>query len=98
MNREFSFLVDGQWKTSEEKVEIRSPYNGEVVGVTYRATAVDMEEAIQAAGRAFQQVSRLPTYRRAEILEKVIQGIQAHKEELGRLIALEASARARSPD
>lgn len=90
MSQEFSFLAGGQWKTSDEKIEIRSPYNGEVAGVTYRAAAGDMEEAIRAADRAFHQMRRLPAYRRAEILGKIIQGIQVHKEEMGRLIALEA--------
>ncbi|MBI3949804.1 MAG: aldehyde dehydrogenase family protein [Acidobacteria bacterium] len=60
MSREFKFLVDGQWKTSNERIEIRSPYNGEVVGFTYRAIPDDIEAAIEAASRAFQETRRLP--------------------------------------
>jgi len=90
MSQEFKFLVDGQWKTSNELVEIRSPYSGEVVGITYQATPDDVETAIQAASRAFEQTRQLPTYRRAEILEKIVHAINPHQEEMARLIAQEA--------
>jgi len=90
MREDFKFLLDGQWKTSLKAVEIRSPYNREVVGVTYQATPDDIEAAIQAACRAFEATRRLPTYRRAEILEKIVQAIKEGQEEMARLIALEA--------
>jgi len=90
MHREFKFLVEGEWKTSAERVEIRSPYNGEVVGATYLASAADVEGAIQAAVRAFEVTRRLPTYRRAEILERIAQAIQSDQEGLARLVAAEA--------
>jgi glyceraldehyde-3-phosphate dehydrogenase (NADP+) len=90
MNREFKFLIDGQWKTSNEKVEIRSPYNNEIVGITYQATPGDIDAAIQAARGAFDQTRGLPTYRRVEILEKIVQAIKTHHEELAQLIAQEA--------
>jgi len=90
MNYEFKFLVNGQLKTSREKVEVRSPYNGEVVGITYQATPDDLETAISAASRTFEETRWLPTHRRAYILEKVIQAIKTHHEEIARLIAQEA--------
>ncbi len=96
MNREFPYLLDGRSKTSEDIVEIRSPYNQDLVGITYRATPADLETAIQAATRAFQQTSRLPTYRRAEILEKAVQAMKADREEMARLIAREAGKPIRS--
>jgi len=90
MNREFKFLVNGQWRTSSEEVEICSPYNGDVVGTTYRATAQDLEEAIEAATRAFDEVRRLSGYRRAAILENIVRAIKLQQDEMARLIALEA--------
>ena len=87
---EYPFLVNGHWKTSEDRVVIRSPYNGEVAGLTYRAAPQDMEAAIQAASRAFEDTRRLPVYRRAEILERIVLAIKTQKEEIARLIALEA--------
>ena len=87
---EYKFLVDGEWRTSQQPVEIRSPYSNEVVGITYQASPEDVEAAIQAASRAFQETRQLPTYRRAEILEKMVRALKAQQETLARLITLEA--------
>ena len=46
MNREFKLLIDGHWKTSAQPVEIRSPFNGDVAGVTWLAAPGDVESAI----------------------------------------------------
>jgi hypothetical protein len=42
-------LVAGEWKTSECRAEIRSPYDGTVVGNTWLASADDLERGIAAA-------------------------------------------------
>ena len=91
MNREFKFLIDGHWKTSAQPVEIRSPFNGEVVGVTWLATPGDVESAITAAARAFRDTRCMPVHQRASILEKIIEALKAEREELARLITLEAA-------
>jgi acyl-CoA reductase-like NAD-dependent aldehyde dehydrogenase len=54
MNREFKLLIGGHWETSAQPVEIRSPFNGDVVGVTWLATPGDVESAIDAATLAFR--------------------------------------------
>jgi glyceraldehyde-3-phosphate dehydrogenase (NADP+) len=91
MNREFKFLIDGQWKTSAQSVEIRSPFNGEVVGVTWLAAPGDVESAITAATRAFRDTRRMPVHQRASILERIVEALKAQREELARLITLEAA-------
>src|SRR3990172_7833421 len=90
MSPEYKFLVGGQWKSSDEPVEIRSPYSGEVVGVTYQASSRDVEAAVESSGRAFQETRRLPTYSRAQILENIAQSLKKEKEPIARLISLEA--------
>ena len=89
-DEEFKFLIGGRWRTSGEKVEVRSPYNGEIVGITYQATPDDVEAAIEAASSSFQQTGRFSTYQRAEILERIVQTIKTHENEIAHLIALEA--------
>jgi len=91
MNREFKLLIDGHWKTSAQPVEIRSPFNGDVVGVTWLATPGDVESAITAAARAFRDTRRMPVHQRASILEKIVEALKAQREELARLITLEAA-------
>ena len=49
-----------------------------------------MNDAIQAAVHAFEEIRKLPSYKRAEILGNIGDGIQKRSEEFARSIALEA--------
>jgi glyceraldehyde-3-phosphate dehydrogenase (NADP+) len=69
MSREYKFLINGEWRGSGEPVEIRSPYDRTVVGVTWMALPQDADDAVRAAETAFHETRKLPTYRRAEVLE-----------------------------
>ena len=84
------YLVDGRWLKEGEPIEIRAPHDGSVVGVTFRANAQQVEAAIQAATRAFQETRHFPPYRRQHILRAVSEGIAARREEFARVMALEA--------
>jgi len=90
MSKEYKFLIDGQWLTSSEKHEIKSPYNGEVIGTTYRPAADDVENAIQASVRAFEITKKMPPYQRSEILSNIVRILQDKKEKMAQTIAAEA--------
>jgi glyceraldehyde-3-phosphate dehydrogenase (NADP+) len=83
-------LLNGDWRKTADRMEVRSPYDGEPVGETFRAGAADMEEAIRACARAFEKTARLPTYERAGILERTAEGIRRRREEFALSIAREA--------
>jgi len=87
---DFPFWISGQPKSSGRRLEIRSPYDASPVGVTYEATADDLEAAIDAASRAFSSCARLSTFQRAEILARLIERVRTEQGTLARLIALEA--------
>ena len=59
-------------------------------GATYNATEAQYEEAVEAAVAAFEVTRKLPAYERGRILREISAGIRERREELGRLIALEA--------
>src|ERR1700730_7659905 len=84
------FLLDGKWRNDGERIEIYSPGTRQRVGVTYRATAADAEAAIQAAARAFEIARRMGGYERQRVLRAISSGIEKDKEELARMVALEA--------
>ena len=86
----FGFYLDGRWLTDGERVEIRAPGTGELAGVTYRAGAAQVEMAIAAAVRAFEITRKMGGFERQRILRGVAQGIETHREELSRTLALEA--------
>jgi len=90
MGKEYKFLINGQWLTSSENHEIKSPYNGEVIGRTYRPSPDDVENAIKAATAAFEITKKMPPYERSEILFNIVRILQERKEELAQSIAAEA--------
>ena len=90
MAREFPFYCAGEWRTSGEKLEIKNPFNNETVGVTSFATEQDFEDAVVAAEAAFEQTRKLGTFERAQILQRMADGMAAREDEIARIIAQEA--------
>jgi glyceraldehyde-3-phosphate dehydrogenase (NADP+) len=84
-------LLAGRWVDSPDVLTVTNPADaGTPAGATYHATAEQYEAAVTAAVAAFEQTRRLPAYERGAILRSISAGIKARREELGRLIALEA--------
>lgn len=90
MTKTYPMLVGGAWKEAGELLDVTNPYTGEVVGRTYQADAVTLEEAVQATVNAFEITRKLPAYERAAILRAISEGINAQKEEVARLMAQES--------
>ena len=90
MKKEYPFLIHGQWRTSQETLEVLNPYNGETVGTVYRPSSQDVEEAIQSSTDSFEKTKKMPSYQRSEILHKTAKAIDNRKEELARILCLEA--------
>ena len=84
------FLLNGSWVTEGRAAQIRSPFDGSVVGETYEAKAEHLEEGISASVRAFEITRKMRPEERRETLLAVAQGIAERKEEFTNLIALEA--------
>jgi glyceraldehyde-3-phosphate dehydrogenase (NADP+) len=84
------FLVAGEWRDSKEILEVRSPYDGKLVGTTFRPTEGDVEDAVNAAVNAAGETGSLPTYKRSEILRNIQNGIVRRREEFAKTITLEA--------
>jgi len=83
-------LIGGKWLDGSDRYEVRSPWNGDVVGTMASGGEAELESAIAAADTAFAKTSSLNGYERMEILDRVRTGIQNRAEELSRLLALEA--------
>jgi glyceraldehyde-3-phosphate dehydrogenase (NADP+) len=84
-------FLAGRWVESPDRLEVANPADpANPAGATYNATAEQYEEAVNAAVDAFQVTRTLPAYERGRILREISGGIKARREELGKLIALEA--------
>src|SRR5881398_4234036 len=74
--------------TTEEWIEVHSPYNGEVVGRAPKSGADDARRAVDAAARAFE--SPLPAHERAAILDRVAGLLRDRHEDMAQTICAEA--------
>lgn len=84
-------FLAGRWVDSPDVLEIANPANpGTPAGSTYNATSEQYDAAVAAAVAAFEVTRTLPAYERGRILRDISAGIKGRREELGRLIALEA--------
>src|SRR5271169_1890533 len=88
--KNYPFLVAGKWVSEGRPLEVVSPYDGTPAGMTYWATAEQLEQAIRAAVAAFETTKRLPAYERQRVLRAISDSIAARREEFARLMALEA--------
>jgi acyl-CoA reductase-like NAD-dependent aldehyde dehydrogenase len=84
-----TMYVAGEWRSAAREEEIRSPYDGEVVGVVPVATAADAELAVTAAVEGAAAMRALSGFERAEILRKAADATERNVEELARTIAQE---------
>lgn len=81
----------GRWVESDHPLVVSNPADpANPAGSTFHATPEQYEEAVTAAVQAFEVTRTLPAYERGRILREISAGIRTRREELARLIALEA--------
>ncbi len=85
---ERKLLLDGEWITGDDWVEVASPYDGSTVARVAKVGAPETRSAVDAAERARRDP--LPAHRRAEILSQVADALAARADEAARLISAEA--------
>jgi glyceraldehyde-3-phosphate dehydrogenase (NADP+) len=84
-------FLAGRWVESDDPLVIANPADADhPAGSTFHASEAQYEEAVEAAVKAFEVTRTLPAYERGAILRNISAGIRARREELGRLISLEA--------
>ena len=89
--RPHPIFLAGRWVDSPDPLIVANPADpANPAGATFHATEAQYEEAVTAAVAAFEVTRHLPAYERGAILRTISAGIRARREELGRLIALEA--------
>ncbi len=86
----FGVLINDEWLTTDNPIEVRSPYDSTLIAVVHLAGPNLVEKAIQTAHEAFQITRKLPSWKRSEVLEKISAGIKANREKFARAIAFEA--------
>jgi acyl-CoA reductase-like NAD-dependent aldehyde dehydrogenase len=83
------FLVNGQWRTGEGTLEVKSPYDDSVVAEIGVPTAADVEEAAAVASETFETSQHLPVHARSEALDHISRRLAETIDENAELIARE---------
>jgi acyl-CoA reductase-like NAD-dependent aldehyde dehydrogenase len=84
------YLIDGRWMEDGDLVDVRSPFDGAVVGRVVQARREHADAAIAAAVKAFGTTRRLPAFERQRVLRRVSAAIAERRDEFARTIVQEA--------
>src|SRR3990170_7654628 len=89
MSNPKAFLVGGEFKTSAETFEVKSPYDGAVVATVAKPTQADVETATAAAHEVFEETRKLPVHARAEALMHISKRLDERVDEVAETIVQE---------
>lgn len=81
------YLIAGEWRTSSESFEVKSPFDASLVATVSKPTSDDLEDALAASAEIFDETRRLPVHARAEALMHISRRLEERSEEVARLIA-----------
>jgi len=84
-------FIGGQWvsPSGRELIDVHNAGTGEVMGRVPAGGAKDVDAAVAAARAAFDGWSAAPAEKRAELLQKISDGLKGRAEELAKTIAQE---------
>jgi len=91
MTKTYKILIDGKWVSSESKETFQSlnPATEQILGQFQSGNENDVNQAVDAAERAFEGWSSLPAPKRGEILFRASSLLRESKETLARLVTNE---------
>ena len=74
-------------------IDILNPHDGTVIGRIPRSGTAEIAQAVATAREAQPAWAAMPGVQRGEILHRVANAMEAHKEEIAHIVALEAGKR-----
>lgn len=87
---DYLMYINGEWVGKDlEKLKVRNPANGHVVGTVPMGGKIETNQAINSAHVAFQTWSQTTAYERAEYLKKLNDLILKNQEELAQVMTME---------
>ncbi|HFB68644.1 MAG TPA: aldehyde dehydrogenase family protein [Calditrichae bacterium] len=60
--------------------EVKNPFTGEPIAIVHRADSNVLDEAVRSAEQGFEEMRRLSSYDRSQILHKIVEGIREREE------------------
>ena len=87
----FGAYIGGFFKTTSEKIIVKSPFNNETIAEVSLAGKNELENAIQAAQKVEDAMKNLPAYKRYSILMDIAQKMKDKRELLSKTLCSEAA-------
>ena len=84
-------LIGKKWVDKDEKIDVRNPYDDELIDTVPAGDVADVEAAFQAAEEGFEINRNLPVHERISILYKTAEIIRSRQEDFAKIIASEGS-------
>jgi len=82
-------LIGADWVEAPDSLEVRNPFDGELVGTIASGAAQDATEAVTAAAAALRHP--FPAHERYDVLQRTADRIEARQDEYAWMIASEGS-------
>ena len=84
-------LIGDEWVDKGEKIDVRNPYDDDLIDTVPAGDTADVEAAFLAAEEGFEVNRNLPVHQRISILYKTAEIIKDRQEEFAKTIASEGS-------
>src|SRR5215471_5094638 len=83
-------VFDGKWFGSGKTIQSFSPNDGRLLAEVRTATTEEYERAVRSASAAFHKWREVPAPKRGELIRQLGDALRAAKNDLGKLVTLEA--------
>jgi acyl-CoA reductase-like NAD-dependent aldehyde dehydrogenase len=83
------FLIGGTWRTSDRVLDVRFPYNHDLVAQVYQAAEQDLEDAVVLAEKGFEITRKLPSHARSKLLYNLLDQMERRTNELVQTLVME---------
>ncbi len=84
-------LIGENWVDKDEKIDVRNPFNDELIDTIPSGDVADVKAAFEAAEQGFKINKNLAVHQRISILYETAEVIRSRQEDFARIIATEGS-------
>ena len=88
--KQYKIYCAGKFIETKNILKVEEPYTQENFAETYLASPENFEEATQAAENVREEMSKLPTFKRSQILKEIAEKMTARKQEISEVLAKES--------
>lgn len=81
--------IDGEWRTSATTLPVHDPSDGTVIANVSVASEKDLDDAVDAADRAFPLIASVSPRERGEMLRRAFEIMTAERDDIARVVSRE---------